>query len=69
MSNYDAWKATDSADEFLGPEPPPCEMPIPRYEQHRHPRYPSGFCVVCGAQAHEGCKWPGAEEWEAEQNG
>lgn len=36
--------------------PPPCELPYPRFEQHRHPRFPSGDCVVCGALCTEGCK-------------
>jgi hypothetical protein len=34
---------------------PPCEV-FYMDAIHKHPRYPSGHCVVCGAEAHEGCK-------------
>lgn len=53
---YDHWKTTNPEDEFLGPEPPPCERGYPVGSIHKHPRYPSGHCVECGAEAHEGCK-------------
>jgi len=62
--SYDNWKATNPADAELGPEPPPCEWNYAG-RIHQHPRYPSGHCVECGAEAHEGCKDPRAiGEWE-----
>jgi hypothetical protein len=61
---YDTWKATDSADDLLGPEPPPCELYYPPERQHQHPRYPSGDCVKCGALCTEGCQYPTAKAWE-----
>jgi hypothetical protein len=33
---------------------PPCERSY--VDRWQHPRYPSGFCVECGAEAEEGCK-------------
>ena len=33
--------------------PPPCEA---NHAGRMHPRFPSGYCVICGAEAHEGCK-------------
>lgn len=47
----------DHADELNGPEPPPCERSYAG-RIHQHPRFPSGYCVECGAEAHEGCKDP-----------
>lgn len=32
---------------------PPCERPLE--PGHVHPRYPSGWCVACGAAPEEGC--------------
>lgn len=64
---YDNWKTTNPDDERLGLEPPPCERPVPRFQQHMHPRFPSGYCVVCAAEAHQGCLWDGADAWEAQQ--
>jgi hypothetical protein len=40
---------------------PPCERAYPQGEGHRHPRFPSGDCVICGALCTEGCKWDGVE--------
>lgn len=37
-------------------EPPPCERGYPLGGAQQHPRFPSGYCVICGAEAHEGCK-------------
>ena len=37
--------------------PPPCELNYAG-RIYRHPRYPSGDCVVCGALCTEGCKHP-----------
>lgn len=48
--------------EEAGPERPPCQLPYPWHEQHKHPRYPSGDCVACGATCIEGCKHENAEE-------
>ena len=63
---YDTWKATNPADEFLGPEPPPCQRNYPR-GPYEHPRYPSGDCSVCGALCTQGCKHPLAVgEWAEE---
>ena len=57
------WKTTNRDDETIGPEPPPCEWDYAG-RMHLHPRYASGFCVECGAEAHEGCKDPLAVgEW------
>jgi hypothetical protein len=52
---YDHWKTTNPVDEYLGPEPPPCERSYAG-RMHQHPRYPSGHCVECGADSHQGCK-------------
>jgi len=52
---YDAWKAINPADEFLGLEPPPCERSYAG-RVHEHPRFPSGDCVICGVLCTEGCK-------------
>jgi hypothetical protein len=54
---YDHWKTTNPADDELGPEPPPCERSYAG-RTNQHPRFPSGYCVECGAEAHEGCKDP-----------
>ena len=56
-------------DEQLKHEPPPCERPFQRGEIHKHPRYPSGDCVNCGAMCTEGCKHELFESWEQEQTG
>lgn len=32
---------------------PPCEQPVAFGENH--PRFPSGWCVACGAAPEEGC--------------
>jgi hypothetical protein len=50
-------------------EPPPCERPFQRGEIHKHPRYPSGDCVNCGAMCTEDCKHPLFDPWEKEQTG
>ncbi len=55
MEGYDRWKATNPDDETLGQEPPPCERNYAG-RIHKHPRFPSGYCVACRADAHEGCK-------------
>lgn len=60
---YDNWKATNPAD--LEPEPPPCERSY-KGHIHDHPRFPSGRCVECGADSHEGCKHPLAVGYGAE---
>lgn len=64
---YDTWKMTNPADEFLGSEPPPCERNyVGRI--HQHPRFPSGFCVECHAEAHQSCKHLLAvSEWEPKE--
>jgi len=54
---YDTWKATNPDDEWLGPEPPPCERPTRWGRSYEHPRFPSGYCTVCGAEAHQACKY------------
>lgn len=63
LMNYDNWKTTNPEDEWLGPEPPPCERgykPI-----HNHPRWPSGDCIICGALCTQSCKHPLAVgEWK-----
>jgi hypothetical protein len=41
--------------EEAGPEPPPCEKV---YTMRYHPRFPSGYCVECGAGPEESCKHP-----------
>lgn len=59
----------DPADEFLGPEPPPCERGYPG-RVHMHPRFPSGDCTECGALCTEGCKHPlatGEGEWDSDE--
>lgn len=33
----------------------PCERPVAPGQVHLHPRYPSGWCVACGAAPEEGC--------------
>lgn len=52
---YDHWKTTNTANELLGPEPPPCEVNYAG-RIHQHPRFPSGDCTVCGALCTEACK-------------
>jgi hypothetical protein len=42
--------------EEAGPEPPPCQLNY-AHAPLRHPRYPSGNCVVCGARCTDGCKY------------
>ena len=61
---YDNWKTTDPADQFLGPEPPPCELFHGPGRMHLHPRYPSGRCVACGAEPHQGCQYETWLDWE-----
>lgn len=64
---YDNWKAQEPDDEWLYSPPPPCEQNYTGRLRH-HPRYPSGYCVICGAEAHEGCKHPLAVgEWEPKE--
>ena len=65
--SYDDWKTTDPLDEFLGPEPPPCELSYRRSSDH--PRFPSGYCIICGAEAHEGCRHDNYQPWEDFQTG
>lgn len=48
------WDEPAAEDE--GGEPPPCERGYPLGQQHLHPRFPSGDCVICGALCTEGCK-------------
>jgi hypothetical protein len=60
--NYDNWKTTNPDDETLGPEPPPCQRPVEAGGVHKHPRYPSGYCVVCGALPEQGCQFHDKEE-------
>lgn len=43
-----------AAEEEDDPPLPPCEQPVPPGGQH--PRFPSGWCVVCGAAPEEGCR-------------
>jgi len=62
--SYDTWRTTNPADEFLGPEPPPCERGYA--QSHQHPRFPSGDCVVCGALCTEGCKHELADDYEGD---
>jgi hypothetical protein len=69
MANYDSWKTHDPADDELGPEPPPCERPFPPHMPEQHCRYPSGFCVECGAEAHQRCKHENHLEYERYQRG
>jgi len=64
---YDSWKATNPADEFLGPEPPPCQLNYAG-RVNQHPRFQSGDCSVCGALCTEGCKHPLAVGEYAEDN-
>ena len=58
-----------AVSDQLNHEPPPCERPFQRGEIHKHPRYPSGDCVNCGALCTEGCKHELFESWEQEQTG
>lgn len=66
---YDTWKTTNPNDKFLGPEPPPCELPWPKGRPELHCRYPSGHCVVCGAEPHQSCQHEDYEAWEYDQAG
>jgi hypothetical protein len=67
MTTYDHWKTSNSEDEFLGPEPPPCERGYAG-RVHDHPRFPSGDCCVCGALCTDGCKHSDYEAWAAEED-
>lgn len=51
MANYDTWKATNPADEFLGPEPPPCTRDCPHYPSSYR------YCAACGAAPGQPCQW------------
>jgi hypothetical protein len=62
---YDTWKTTNPDDEFLGPEPLPCERGYA--DPRRHPRYPSGHCVECGAQPNQSCLYAAQEDDDDEQ--
>ena len=57
IRGYDQWKTASPDDQWLSDNdmPPPCEWNYVG-RMHDHPRFPSGSCVVCGAEAHEGCK-------------
>ncbi len=61
---FDSWKATNPDDETLGPEPPPCMRPTKPGEAYKHARYPSGWCVACGAAPEQGCRYRDDEEVE-----
>jgi hypothetical protein len=53
--------------EEAGPEPPPCERHYGPGRIHLHPRYPSGWCVECGAPPECACRareYDGWEEWQ-----
>lgn len=39
---------------------PPCERPVTSARDN--PRYPSGWCVACGAAPEEGCRRGGPTE-------
>lgn len=67
MASYDHWKTTNPADEFTGPEPPPCELHFGPGRTHLHPRFPSGDCVVCGALCTQACQHDNYEPWEKYQ--
>ncbi len=42
--------------EEAGEPPAPCELDYTN-RASAHPRYPSGFCNVCGARPEESCKY------------
>jgi hypothetical protein len=41
-------------------EVPPCEQPVEAAFQH--PRFPSGWCVICGAAPEAGCSYRGESD-------
>lgn len=49
----------DPAEEY-GPEPAPCKQPAAA--PSKHPRYPSGVCIICGALPEQACRFHDEEE-------
>ena len=54
-----SWNGDDDRDER---EPAPCELGFPRGHPEKHPRYPSGWCIICSAPPEGACRFYGEPE-------